>query len=42
MLAELQNETRTIVLYEAPHHLLRTLTELYEALGIERRLSAGS
>ena len=33
MLAELQNETRTIVLYEAPHHLLRTLTELYEALG---------
>ena len=33
VLAELQNETRTIVLYEAPHHLLRTLTELYEALG---------
>ena len=33
VLAELQNETRTIVLYEAPPHLLRTLTELYEALG---------
>ena len=42
VLAELQNETRTIVLYEAPHHLLRTLTELYEALGDRRRPSAGS
>lgn len=33
ILEELKAETRTIVLYEAPHHLLRTLRELYEALG---------
>ena len=30
---ELKDETRTIVLYEAPHHLLKTLKELYENLG---------
>ena len=30
---ELQNESRTMILYEAPHHLVRTLEELYEALG---------
>ena len=29
----LEGETRTIILYEAPHHLKRTLQELYEALG---------
>ena len=34
----LENETRTIILYEAPHHLKGTLRELYEALG-ERRAS---
>lgn len=33
VLKELKNETRTIVLYEAPHHLLKTLKELLEALG---------
>lgn len=33
ILKELQEETRTIILYEAPHHLVRTLEELYEALG---------
>ena len=33
ILQELKDETRTIVLYEAPHHLLRTLEELYEVLG---------
>lgn len=33
ILEELKTETRTIVLYEAPHHLLRTLKELYETLG---------
>lgn len=33
ILGELARETRTIVLYEAPHHLLRTLKELYEVLG---------
>lgn len=29
----LKEETRTIILYEAPHHLKRTLEELYETLG---------
>ncbi len=33
VLAELAEETRTIVLYEAPHHLLRTLEELREQIG---------
>ncbi|WP_097015067.1 16S rRNA (cytidine(1402)-2'-O)-methyltransferase [Anaerocolumna aminovalerica] len=33
VLKELQRETRTIILYEAPHRLLKTLKELYEALG---------
>ncbi len=32
ILAELQNETRTIIIYEAPHHLLNTLKELKEWL----------
>lgn len=30
---ELKNETRTIIFYEAPHHLKKTLREVYEALG---------
>jgi len=33
VLEELKNETRTIILYEAPHHLLKTLKELLEVLG---------
>lgn len=33
VLKELSEESRTIVLYEAPHHLVRTLNELYEAAG---------
>lgn len=33
VLAELVNETRTIILYEAPHRLINTLNELLEALG---------
>ena len=33
VLAELAEETRTIVLYEAPHHLLRTVEELREQIG---------
>ena len=33
ILKEMEAETRTIVVYEAPHHLLKTLKELYEALG---------
>lgn len=38
VLAELKDETRTIVLYEAPHRLVKTLAELLEALG-DRRLT---
>lgn len=33
VLEELSAESRTMILYEAPHHLVRTLEELYEALG---------
>ena len=33
VLEELKKETRTIVLYEAPHHLKETLAQLKEALG---------
>ena len=33
ILEELATETRTMILYEAPHHLIRTLEELYGALG---------
>ena len=33
VLSELVNETRTIILYEAPHRLIKTLNELLEALG---------
>ena len=36
ILEELKNETRTIILYEAPHHLVGTLQELYQALGNRR------
>ena len=38
VLEELKTETRTIVLYEAPHRLVRTLQELAETLG-NRRLT---
>ena len=38
VLEELQSETRTMVIYEAPHHLVRTLEELLEALG-DRRMT---
>lgn len=33
VLKELADETRTIVLYESPHHLIRTLEELIKVLG---------
>ncbi len=33
ILDELKRETRTILLYEAPHHLVKTLKDLQEALG---------
>lgn len=38
ILSELKTETRTIVIYEAPHRLLKTLGELLEALG-DRKIS---
>ena len=38
ILEELKNETRTIILYEAPHRLLRTLAGLLDTLG-DRRIS---
>lgn len=33
ILEETKNETRTVVFYEAPHHLKGTLDELYDAFG---------
>lgn len=33
VLEELKNETRTIIIYEAPHHLLKTIKELMDVLG---------
>lgn len=38
-LAELVGERRTVVLYEAPHRLARTLADLREALGGDRRVA---
>lgn len=38
VLEDLKTEHRTVVLYEAPHHLVRTLKELSEALG-DRRIT---
>lgn len=38
VLEELKNETRTIILYEAPHRLRKTLQELYDTLG-DRRMT---
>ena len=37
VLEELKTETRTIIIYEAPHHLVRTLQELHDTLGGDRR-----
>lgn len=39
VLEELKRETRTIILYEAPHHLKKTLEELAQVLGTERRIA---
>lgn len=33
ILKEMERETRTLILYESPHHLRATLKELYELLG---------
>ena len=38
VLKELVNETRTIIMYEAPHRLVKTLQELLENLG-DRRIT---
>ena len=38
ILEELKTETRTVILYEAPHRLVRTMEELKEALG-DRRIT---
>lgn len=37
-LLEIKNEFRTLIFYEAPHKLLNTLKDLYEALG-DRKIS---
>lgn len=38
-LAELSTERRTIVLYEAPHRIERTVADLASALGVDRRVA---
>lgn len=38
ILADLKEESRTIILYEAPHHLKATLAELFDTLG-ERKIT---
>lgn len=38
ILEELKSETRTIIIYEAPHRLVKTLEELFETLG-QRRIT---
>ncbi len=38
ILEELKTDTRTLIIYEAPHHLVSTLKDLYDALG-ERRIT---
>ena len=39
MLKLLSEEERTVVLYEAPHRLLKTLSQLKEFFGADRQLS---
>lgn len=39
VLDELKNETRTIIIYESPHHLKSTLKELESVLGKDRELT---
>lgn len=39
VLEELAAETRTMIVYEAPHHLVKTLKELEQTLGSDHRLT---
>lgn len=39
VLEELERETRTMIIYEAPHRLLKTLEELESLIGGERRIA---
>jgi len=39
VLEETKNETRTIIIYEAPHHLIGTLKELSDVLGEDRGIT---
>lgn len=39
ILQQLENETRTMIVYEAPHHLVKTLEELTGVLGSDRKLT---
>lgn len=39
VLAELANDTRTLIVYEAPHRLLKTLRELESTLGGNRHIT---
>lgn len=39
VLSELENETRTMIIYEAPHRLIKTLEELRGVLGEDRRIA---
>ncbi|MBO6166228.1 MAG: 16S rRNA (cytidine(1402)-2'-O)-methyltransferase [Eubacterium sp.] len=39
ILAELKSEMRTMIIYEAPHRLVKTLNELAEVFGIDRSLT---
>ena len=39
ILGELKNETRTMIFYEAPHRLTKTLAALAETLGPDRRIA---
>ena len=39
VMAELRQETRTMLIYEAPHHLKKTLKELCQEIGPDRKIT---
>lgn len=39
VLSEISDETRTIVIYEAPHHIKKTLQELFNVFGPDRKIA---